>query len=275
MDKPPDHRACFTTDAVIILAHMIIDAHTHFGLKSFSNGGTINDLARNGVEMAVAFIMDFISVRSPGRPEFWTERNKELAEVARRSQGKLIPFCTVYPGDGDAADREIRRAVAEDGARGIKLHPYFGLYPACSDDTARVSALAGELGLPIFFHCCFQPYVTPAQIALLAGEFPDTLYILGHSGWNNEWPVAMAVARRHENIFLCTSGLNFGGIGELIRKCDTARIVFGSDFPCGGPDSEVYEIEKIREHHCGAAIEEKIFHSNIARILNIKGFGHV
>jgi len=249
---------------------MIIDAHTHFDLRSFQQGGTLADLNKNGVEMAVGFIMDLISVRSPGRPEFWTEKNRELGEVARRSGGKIIPFCTIHPEDDEAALAEVRRGVAEDGIRGVKLQPYSGLYLACSEALARLSALAEELHIPIFFHCCFQPYVTPAQIALLAREFPGVTYILGHSGWNNEWPIAMAVAKRYKNIILCTSGLNFGGIGAIIRQCDPDRIVFGSDFPCGGTNSEVYEMDKIREHHIGAEIEAKILGRNIARILNLE-----
>lgn len=81
----------------------------------------------------------------------------------------------------------------------------------------------------------------------------------------------MEAAKRYENIILCTSGLNYGGIGELVRSSDTDRILFGSDFPCCGTDSEVYEMNKIREHKFGYEIEEKIFCKNIAGILNIRG----
>lgn len=250
---------------------MIIDAHAHFDLRSIRSGGTVADFERNGVEMTVGFVMDLISEREPGVPEHWTRLNKEIAEVARVSGGKVIPFCTVHPEDGDAALAEIRRSVCEDGIRGIKLQPYSGLYLTCTESLARLSALAGELSVPVFFHCCFQPYVTPAQIAFLAKAFPGTTFLLGHSGWNNEWPVAKAVARRFSNIVLCTSGLNFGAIGELVRTCDTDRIVFGSDFPCGGAHSEWYEMEKIREHRFGAEIERKILGGNIARLLGVGG----
>ena len=254
---------------------MIIDAHAHFDLNSIETVGSVKNFQQNGVEYAVGFVMDLISEREPGKPEHWTRLNKEIAEVSRRTDGRVIPFCTVHPGDKDFALAEIRRSVLQDGIRGIKLQPYSGLYTTCTEDMANVSKLADELKVPIFFHCCFQPYVTPAQIAFLAKEFPKTMFILGHSGWNNEWPVAMVVAKRFENIILCTSGLNFGGIGELVRTCDTDRIIFGSDFPCGGAHSELYEINKIREHHFPQAVEKKILGDNIARLLNIGGAVHV
>lgn len=254
---------------------MIIDAHAHFDLNSIKKGGTVEDFQKNGVSMAVGFVMDLISERTPGKPGHWTRLNKEIAEVSRRTGGKVIPFCTVHPGDKDAALEEVRRGVTEDGIRGIKLQPYSGVYTACTDDMARLSEIAGELKVPIFFHCCFQPYVTPAQIAFLAKEFPDVVYILGHGGWNNEWPVAMTVAKRFDNIIVCTSGLNFGGIGEIVESCDNERIIFGSDFPCGGAHSEKYEIDKIREHHFGEVIENRIFCGNISRILDLEVFGNV
>ena len=41
--------------------------------------------------------------------------NDALAEMARRSGGRLQGFCTVDPGGMDAAAREVERSIQEPG----------------------------------------------------------------------------------------------------------------------------------------------------------------
>ena len=250
---------------------MIIDAHTHINRHSWENGGGMKEFMQNGVDMIVGMIFDFAMCPSPGRPEFWRKKNHEMALIAQESNGRVIPFCSVHPKDGELASAEIRKAVKEEGMKGIKLHPHQNNFTVCSDEVAQISEAAGELGVPVYFHCCYQPLVTPAQIGLMAREFPGTTFIMGHTGWNNEWRVALPVAKRYENIVMCVSGLNFGSTREIISVCDNERIIFGSDFPCGGAGTQTYELTKIRELKLNSETEEKILFRNVARILNLRG----
>lgn len=249
---------------------MVIDAHTHINRYSWENGGGVGDFRKNNVDIIIGMTFDFIECPSAGNPDFWIKKNNELIEIAKESEGRMIPFCSVHPKDGNLAIKEIKRAV-ENGMKGIKLHPHQNNFTVCSEEIARISEIAGELKIPVFFHCCYQPLVTPAQIGIMAHEFPKTTFILGHTGWNNEWPMVKRIANRYDNIVMCISGLNFGATKEIIRTCDNERIVFGSDFPCGGAVTQAYEMQKIKELRLEPLTEEKIMFRNITRILGLGG----
>jgi len=251
---------------------VIIDAHTHVNRKSWENGGGIADFKKNGVSLVVGMAFDFAQCPSPGRPEFWKERNDELSQIAAESKRSMVPFCSVHPNDNELAIAEIERAVTQCKMKGIKLHPHQNNFTVCSDEIYAIAMAAAHLQVPVFFHCCYQPLVTPAQIGIMANECRQTLFVLGHTGWNNEWQVAKAVARRYDNIIMCTSGLNYGATKEIIQSCDQERIIFGSDFPCGGAETQDYEIQKIQGIGLSPQLERKIFADNIVRLLHLEGY---
>jgi uncharacterized protein len=249
---------------------MIIDGHTHINRRSWERGGGLSDFDQNGVDLIVGMIFDFALCPSPGNPQFWKAKNEELAEISAESSGRVVALCSVHPKDGPAAILEIRRAVNDRKMKGIKLHPHQNNFTVCSDEIYAISTVAGDLEVPVFFHCCYQPLVTPAQIGIMAKECPKTIFVLGHTGWNNEWQVAIAVSRRYDNIFMCTSGLNYGATKEVVQRCDQERIFFGSDFPCGGAETQRYELEKIRSLELSPKLNDRILHENIMRLLRLE-----
>ena len=251
---------------------MIIDAHAHFEIKQIVRNpdGFLEGLDKNNVDYAIGYVADLIGNRRTGWPDYWTARNKDLAEVGRLSRGRIFPTCTVNPEDRESALSEVRRAAREDNVVGIKLQPYSGLYNAYSEDMIALSRLAAELKLPMFIHCFFQPYVSPGQLGLLARECPDTTIVYAHGGGHNGWTAAVTSGRKYENIVMCTASCSFWGIKELVKSVGPDRVVLGSDFPCGGPRSERYEIDKIRENNFGKTVEDRILGGNIARILGLE-----
>ena len=57
---------------------------------------------------------------------------------------------------------------------------------------------------------------------------------------------------------------------EVIQQCDQERIFFGSDFPCGGAETQRYELEKIKALGLSAKLSKRILYENIVRLLGLE-----
>ncbi|MCP4644167.1 MAG: amidohydrolase family protein [bacterium] len=107
---------------------------------------------------------------------------------------RLIPFPSVYPGESVAADHV--RLVAEEGFKGIKLHPYYQDFDADSPEAFRVYAAAADTGLAILLHAGYDPAFDrvrrggPAQIHRTVEAFPDLQIIAAHMGAWEDWDEA-------------------------------------------------------------------------------------
>src|SRR4029078_14792 len=86
--------------------------------------------------------------------------------------------------------------------------------------------------VPIIFHTGMSSKASPGVIAELAARYKDVPVILGHMGVSHYVKLAVAVARKKENIFLETSVLGWMPLLlEAFRGVGTSKILFGSDHP--------------------------------------------
>lgn len=140
------------------------------------------------------------------------------------------------------AVRELRRAVTELGFKGLRVVPwlweaeptdrrYYPLYAACVELGVPFCTQVGhtgplrpsETGRPI-------PYID--QVAL---DFPELVIVAGHIGypWTEEM---IAVARKHENVYIDTSAYTSRRIPpELVSYMKTRsgsrKVLFGTNYP--------------------------------------------
>jgi hypothetical protein len=151
-------------------------------------------------------------------------------------RGPLVPGASVHPRDPDK-EAKLRRAAAR-GARIVKLHPEFQRFFPDAPEAMEVYAVCQELGLPVIFHAG-RSGIEPAQLrpyALLhryepaAAEFPELPFVFGHGGARDVTD-AVAIARRRRNVWLGTSSLGVGVLGEAMEALGPERFLFGSDWP--------------------------------------------
>jgi predicted TIM-barrel fold metal-dependent hydrolase len=109
---------------------------------------------------------------------------------------------------------------------------------------------------------------TPLAIAAAAARTEATL-ILGHMGGYFHVDEALAVAERHPNVLLETSGMPYPAkIREAVDRVGAERVLFASD----GPGCQPYlEVQKVRMAGLSTAEMRLVFHDNIARLLGIAG----
>jgi predicted TIM-barrel fold metal-dependent hydrolase len=167
--------------------------------------------------------------------------NDEVADWVQTHPGRFAGLATANLDRPMAAVRDLRRRV-DEGFVGLRVVPwlwnapptdrrYYPLFAQCVESGIRFCTQVGhtgplkpsETGRPI-------PYID--QVAL---DFPELLIVCGHVGypWTEEM---VAVARKHENVYIDTSAYTIKRLPEeLIRFMKTGtgqrKVLFGTNYP--------------------------------------------
>jgi predicted TIM-barrel fold metal-dependent hydrolase len=204
--------------------------------------------------------------------------NDYLIESSKRSNGRLIPFCSVNPRWGKGAIAEAVRC-AEAGARGIgELHPDTQEFDVADASVMQPLMSAAEaLDLIVTTHGS-EPVghaypgkgtVTPDRLFRLALHFPRVRFVFAH--WGGGLPfygLMPEVARAMGRVWFDSAATAFLYNANVFRTVATAagidRIVFGSDYP-------LVSIRRAFTDAIGAALSpresEAIFSGNALALL--------
>jgi predicted TIM-barrel fold metal-dependent hydrolase len=174
-----------------------------------------------GIDVSAVFTFD--GLRRPGRVA-----NESLAAFAAAAPDRFVAFCTVDPGDADAAG-EIARCVETLGMRGVKLHPWVQGFSVHTAGLDAVCETAASLRVPVLFHDGTPPFSAPLQLALLARRHPRTTIVLGHGGLHDLWREAAAAVAQAPNVHVCLCATPLYAMRELVARCPLDRILFGTD----------------------------------------------
>ncbi|WP_407688106.1 amidohydrolase family protein [Mycobacterium sp. HUMS_1102779] len=195
---------------------------------------TVASLDEAGVELGL-----LSAWRGPGGQDLVS--NDEVAEWVGLHPKRFAGVATADLDRPMDAVRELRRRVGE-GFVGLRVVPwlwdapptdrrYYPLFAACVDLGVPFCTQVGhtgplrpsETGRPI-------PYID--QVAL---DFPELVIVCGHVGypWTEEM---VAVARKHENVYIDTSAYTIRRLpDELIRFMKTGtgqrKVLFGTNYP--------------------------------------------
>ncbi|EUA23117.1 amidohydrolase family protein [Mycobacterium xenopi 4042] len=168
--------------------------------------------------------------------------NDEVADWIRLHANRFAGLATVDLDRPMEAVRELRRRVRDDGFVGLRVVPwlwnapptdrrYYPLFAECVQLEVPFCTQVGhtgplrpsETGRPI-------PYID--QVAL---DFPELVIVCGHVGypWTEEM---VAVARKHENVYIDTSAYTTKRLpDELVRFLKTGtgqrKVLFGTNYP--------------------------------------------
>ena len=142
---------------------MIIDFHAHLDDRWFdqplmSRDQFVAALDRCGVDAACVFtLMGFFQDSR--------KHNDLLAERAAALPTRLIPFITVDPKLGDASIEELKRCIAMNVFRGIKLHPWLQAFAPSMVKTTLVgiAKIAAENGLSTHYVALMQAVQEEAE----------------------------------------------------------------------------------------------------------------
>lgn len=168
--------------------------------------------------------------------------NDEVAQWVAAHPNRFAGLAAVDLDRPMEAVRELRRRIADGGFVGLRVVPwlwnapptdrrYYPLFAACVEAGVPFCTQVGhtgplrpsETGRPI-------PYID--QVAL---DFPELVIVCGHVGypWTEEM---VAVARKHENVYIDTSAYTIERLpDELVRFMKTGtgqrKVLFGTNYP--------------------------------------------
>ena len=237
----------------------------------------LEEMDEAGVARAVVLGQDTHATRNPAFKNY-TLRNEEIAKLAGRSGGRLIPFAGVDPNSGKEAVSELKRAVKELGMRGLKIHSsansvyindrrlMFPIYDYCQD-----------AGIPILFHTgttglgdCEIKYSKTELLDEVCQRFPDLKVIMAHFGW--PWPeVAMAVALRNPNVFIDVSGWKPKYIPQSVLPYLNGmlqdRFLFGTDYPMIRHKDWLEDFRANLGPRLKPGVGDKLLHANARKLI--------
>lgn len=237
---------------------MIVDSHTHLG-----------DFPGFNVRLDAAGLIDMMDENGISRSILSSLPNELTLDAIKAHPDRLTGLIWVNPHDGDAALNLVYKAQAECGFKGIKLHPLLDSYLPDSEIVHPVMELASRHNLPVLFHCGHPPWSLPWHFGNLAEAFPDVPIILGHMGHGHIVYIngAIDVARRHDNIYLETSGMPMHTkIKEAVDLVGPERVMYGSDTPFGHP---AFELKKIEVSGLSCEEMENVLGRNALRLYNL------
>lgn len=287
----------------------MIDFHAHTSDKEMwrlhTHSATLDDLERYadkyGIEKIV-LMATYFPFKKGGLP------NRELLRRIKGRErflafGSLDAMNNLYNGI-----QELRELASSGEIHGIKLYPGYQDFSLSNGSIFPVYEIAAEYGLPVaihsgeLHHCCPKDIATnmrvkcggrcyidelgnlarPREVIGAALEFPNVKFVMCHLG-NPFFSELRDVMRQCPNVYTDISGQFTSGTTEdypgyrevlademwefLQLPCGSGRMIFGSDFPI---QSYMDSIELVLELGLAKEVEDKIFHNNAAKILNLK-----
>ncbi len=238
----------------------IIDAHCHVGAGRFKRQSPellIKQMDACGVAKSVISPVDeFVSVNN-------REGNDYIISEITKCPDRIVGFAVANPWFGDDAVEELKRAQG-CGLKGLKVNSFLQGFLLNDSLMYPLIEVCRESGLPVYFHTGTPVCAMPFQLRNIAERFPDVNFIMGHSGFADFWYDAIPAATGLDNIFLETSFIDIGIIGEAVNKLGEDRVVFGSDSPVSDLSLEIYKIEA---SGLSRSAKRKIFCENIKKLV--------
>lgn len=128
------------------------------------------------------------------------EQHNELCELARQSNGQIIPFYAADPREPGIVDK-VRENLAPNKFRGIKIYPNLG-YPPDDPNLLEVYKICAAGGFPVLSHCSpggiweyglpretRRAYSNPERYKSFLGkkDYRNLKFCLAHFGGAEEW----------------------------------------------------------------------------------------
>jgi uncharacterized protein len=190
---------------------------------------------------------------SPGGP---LVANDEVAGWVDGHPDRFAGLAAVDLRRPMVAVRELRRCVIELGFKGLRAIPwlwdapptdrrYYPLYSACVELGVPFCTQVGHTG-PLHPSETGRPIPYIDQVAL---DFPELVIVGGHIGypWTEEM---VAVARKHENVYIDTSAYTVRRYPpELVRYLQSSggrsKVMFGTNYPMIAPEQALEGLDRL------------------------------
>jgi uncharacterized protein len=182
--------------------------------------------------------------------------NDEVAGWVGQHPDRLAGLAAVDLAKPMAAVRELRRCVEETGFKGLRVVPWLWEAPPTDRRYYPLYATCVELGVPFCTQVGHTGPMRPSEtgrpipyIDQVALDFPELAIVCGHIGypWTEEM---VAVARKHENVFIDTSAYTAKRYpSELVSymrsRSGRRKVMFGTNYPMIPPEAALADLDAL------------------------------
>jgi hypothetical protein len=172
--------------------------------------------------------------------------NEQVAAWVAQHPDRLAGAAAVALDRPMAAVRELRRLVREEGFVALRMLPWLWEVPPTDRRFYPLYAECVELGIPFCTQVGHTGPLRPSEpgrpipyIDQIALDFPELVIVGGHVGypWTQEM---VAVARKHENVYIDTSAYAIARLPEELvaymrTRSGRRKVLFGSNHPMLSP----------------------------------------
>jgi len=186
-------------------------------------------------------------------PEGDLVSNDEVAAWVTEAPTRLVGVGSVDIRHPMQAVREIRRCINELGFKAIRVLPWIWEAPPTDRRFYPIFAACCELGVPFCTQVGHTGPLRPSDVGRpipyidqVALDFPELVIVGGHIGypWTEEM---IAVATKHENVFIDTSAYTFerypDALLRFMRSHGRRKVLFGTNWPMIAPAKALKGIE--------------------------------
>jgi uncharacterized protein len=203
--------------------------------------------------------------------------NDEVAAWVRAHPDRFVGLAAVPLERPMDAVRELRRCVTELGFIGLRMLPWLWETPPTDRRFYPLYAACVELGVPFCTQVGHTGPLRPSEpgrpipyIDQIAIDFPELTIVGGHIGypWTEEM---IAVARKHENVYIDTSAYTSKRLPtELVEYMKTGsgrgKVLFGSNYPMILPAAALDGIDALGLDEATRAL---YLHENARRVFGL------
>lgn len=252
---------------------MIIDGHAHISDTDYGNVDRLIEIYNEvGIDRGIIVPGGMLDVRIMTKyvtgvlkPTNVNPPNKVIEDALKKYPDRFFGFYCVNPNKGKIVLNEFENAI-RSGFSGLKLSPMNHQFSLTSTVVKELAKLCGELNVPFYTHVLFSPAANSKKIYLLAKEFPETNFIIGHMGFGPSDVEAFEYAKEMKNLYLETSTANVLALSEAIKIAGAEKLIFGSEYPLSHPDVEMKKLELLKLSDKDL---ESITSKNIINLLHI------
>lgn len=238
----------------------IIDSHAHMGANygTYMSKANMDEMVelmdRENIEMV--FCSPHSALFDPGM------QNRELEEAMAKYPDRFRGYFVFNPNYSSEFAANMDRVLSVPGFIGFKFLPTYHRYPIDGENYRPALEFANKHGRVILIHTWGNndPHNGPRHIEKAAGEYPDAIFIMGHSA-PGELDDAIAVAKRHENVYLdlCDIHRHSGIVDKIAGAIGAERVLFGTDIPWYDPG---YGVGSVLFSRISDADKYKILYEN-------------
>lgn len=201
--------------------------------------------------------------------------NDEVAAFVAQAPDRLVGVGSVDISKPMIAVREIRRCITELGFKAIRVLPWLWELPPTDRRFYPVYTACCEFGIPFCTQIGHTGPLMPSEVGRpiyldqVALDFPELKIVAGHIGypWTDE---AIAVATKHENVFIDTSAYTVSRypaqLIDFMRGHGRSKVLFGTNYPMIMPAKA---LDGLRELALGESVETAFLAGNAQRVFAI------